>query len=322
MRADRLLSILMLLQAHQTMTARSLAARLEVSERTIHRDMEALSAAGVPVVADRGPGGGWRLTEGYRTDLTGFSGAEVLALFVPRPERLLADLGLDKDAQAAATKLLAALPARHRERAEFFRSRVHIDTTTWREPREVATAFDVLQEAVWRSCRLAARYRRADGETVARLLEPLGLVAKGASWYLVAACEGEVRTYRATRFVEATLLDDPFPRPTGFDLAAFWAHNAAEFVSKLPAFQLIGRASPALLPRLPYVGSFSRVERTEPPAPDGWCRVQVRVQTEEEAVAYALGLAPDFELLEPPALRARVAERAAQALALYGVAAP
>lgn len=318
MRADRLLAILLLLQAKRTMTARALAARLEVSERTIHRDMEALGAAGVPVVADRGPRGGWRLMEGYSTDLTGLSGAEALALFVPRPARLLADLGLAEDAEAAATKLLAALPPRHRERADFFRARVHVDTTTWREPGEVAVAFGVLQEGVWRACRLAVRYRRADGETVARVLEPLGLVAKGAGWYLVARCDGEVRSYRATRFVEAALLDEPFERPAGFDLAAFWARNAAEFVSKLPAFRLVGRASPALQPRLPYVGSFARVERTDPPGADGWCRVQVRVQTEDEAVEYALGLAPEFELLEPLELRARVTERAARALALYG----
>ncbi|MNX65637.1 DNA-binding transcriptional activator FucR [compost metagenome] len=317
MRADRLLSILLLLQGHGRLTTRALAERLEVSERTIHRDLEALSGAGVPVVADRGPKGGWRLLDDYRTELTGLSGAEVLALFPPRPERVMRDLGLDKDAQAAATKLLAALPARHRAGAAFFRERVHIDTTAWREPGETVAAFGVLQEAVWRSRRLAVTYRRADGETVSRVLEPLGLIAKGATWYLAAGCDGEVRSYRAARVVEAVLLDEAFERPRDFDLAGFWAESAATFVSTLPEFRLVGRVSPELLPQLPHVGRYSRVERVEAPEADGWCRVQVRVQTEEEAIAYALGLAPRFELLEPPSLRPRIAEQAARAAVMY-----
>lgn len=279
--------------------------------------MEALSAAGVPVVADRGPGGGWRLLDGYQVDLTGLSGSEVAALFVPQPARVLADLGLDRDAPAAATKLLAALPERHRLSASLFRERVHIDTTAWRETAETVAAFRALQEAVWRSRRLAVTYRRSDGEAVARVLEPLGLVAKGSAWYLAARCEGELRTYRAARFLQATVLDEAFERPKGFDLAAFWARSASEFVSALPAFRLVGRVAPELLPRLPYVGRFSKVERVEQADADGWHRVLVRVQTEDEAIEYALGLAPRFELLEPTALRARLAERARRAAALY-----
>lgn len=317
MRADRLLSILLLLQVHGRLTARRLAERLEVSERTIHRDMEALGAAGVPVVADRGPQGGWRLLEDYRTDLTGLSGPEVLALFAPRPDRVLADLGLDKDAKAAAIKLLAALPERQRRDAAFFGARVHIDTTAWRESSETISAFQTLQEAVWRSRLLAVTYRRADGETVERVLEPLGLIAKGATWYLAARCNRELRSYRAARVVHATLLDEPFDRPADFDLAAFWAQSAAEFVAKLPEFRLVGRVAPDLLPKLPYVGRFSKVERTGPPEADGWHCVHVRVQTEEEAIEYALSLAPRFELLEPAELRPRIAAHAAQAVAVY-----
>jgi predicted DNA-binding transcriptional regulator YafY len=321
-RADRLLSILMLLQARGRMTARALAGALEVSERTIHRDMEALGASGVPVVADRGARGGWRLLEGWRTDLTGLAEDEVRALFVPPPDRILADLGLGGGARAAATKLLAALPAGQRAAAAGFRDRVHVDTSTWREPGETVAAFKLIQDAVWRACRLAVAYRRGDGTAVARTLEPLGLVAKGAAWYVVARCDGELRTYRVDRVTRAEVLDEPFERPAGFDLAAFWAGSTSDFVAKLPEFRLEGRVAPDLLPALPYVGRFSRVEHVDPPGADGWSRVRVRVQTEEEAIAYALGLAPRFELLEPSELRPRVAARARAAAALYDHTSP
>lgn len=317
MRADRLLSILTLLQTYGRQTGRSLAERLEVSVRTIHRDMEALSAAGVPVVAERGPGGGWRLLEGYQADLTGLSGSEVMALFVPPAAEVLAALGLEQDAPLAANKLLATIPPRHRESAASFRERVHIDTSTWRETTETVAAFRVLQEAVWRSRRLGVTYRRADSEVVMRVLEPLGLIAKGATWYLAARCEGELRTYRAARFLQATVLEETFERPSGFDLAAFWAQSVSEFVATLPQFRLVGRVAAELLPRLRYVGQFSKVEHVDAPDADGWSRVQVRVQTEDEAIEYALGLAPRFELLEPVSLRARLAERAQQAAAMY-----
>jgi predicted DNA-binding transcriptional regulator YafY len=317
MRADRLLSILLLMQAHDRLTSRELARRLEVSERTIHRDMEALGAAGVPVVADRGARGGWRLLGGYRTDLTGLSAAEALAVFVPLPDRLLADLGLKREAGAATAKLLAALPERQRADAAIARERLHIDTSTWREPPDAVAAFGTLQEATWRSRRLAVTYRRGDDSVVERTLEPLGLVAKGATWYLVALCDGEARSYRASRFERAELLDEPFERPRDFDLAAFWAGSMADFVATLPTYRLIGRVAPSLLPRLRWAGKFSKLESQDPPGPDGWTRVTVRVQSEDEAVEYALGFGTRFEVLEPVAVRTRVAEEAARTAAFY-----
>jgi predicted DNA-binding transcriptional regulator YafY len=317
MRADRLLSILLLLQVHRRQTTRALAQRLEVSERTIHRDMDALSAAGVPVVADRGAQGGWRLLEAYQTDLTGLTGAEAQALAVPLPDRLLADLGLSQDARAATTKLLAALPSAHREGAAFFRERLLVDTSTWREPGETIAAFGTLQEAVWRARRLAVSYQRGDGTQVERELEPLGLVAKGANWYLVARCDGELRSYRASRFLSATLLDVPFERPKDFDLRAFWADSTSDFVATLPQFRLEGRCAPDLLPRLRWAGKFSKLEQQGPPEPDGWSRVTVRVQTPEEAVEYALGFGPRFEVLAPSDIRRRVAEEAQRTASFY-----
>ena len=187
MRADRLLSILLLLQAHGKVTAPELARRLEVSERTIHRDMDALSAAGVPVYARRGAGGGWVLPEEYRTDCAGLNETEVRALFLAKPSRLLADLGLKHAAEAGSIKLLAALPAGHRRDAEHVRGRVHVDVTGWHRREEAVPLLPAIQAAVLGDRKVSLRYVRGDGSPIARVVDPLGLVAKGSIWYLIAA---------------------------------------------------------------------------------------------------------------------------------------
>src|SRR5215469_4101524 len=235
MRADRLLAILLILQAHGRMTAHELAQRLEVSERTIHRDMEALSTAGVPVVAERGVGGGWRLLEEYRTNLTGLNDAEIQALFLTRPPRLLADLGLDKASEAALIKLLAALPSGARHSAEDARQRIYVDTAGWRRYEEAVPCLPTLQEAIWQERRLRFHYARADDGAVSeRVVDPLALVAKGSVWYLVAAVEGEPRTYRVSRIQSAEVLDEACVRPAGFDIATYWERSSAEFQANIP----------------------------------------------------------------------------------------
>lgn len=183
MRADRLLSILLILQIRGRVTSRQLAERLEVSERTIHRDMEALTAAGVPVYAERGSRGGWRLLEDYRTDLTGLKPGEVQALLVGQPNRLLEDLGLSRASEGAWIKLLASLPALYRREAESVRGRIYIEPRGAAEP---VPHLPTLLEALWRNRKLHTIYRRNDGKISERLLDPLGLVAKGSTWYLVA----------------------------------------------------------------------------------------------------------------------------------------
>src|SRR5689334_16595189 len=190
MRADRLLSIMLLLQVHRRITARELARRLEVSERTIHRDMDALGAAGIPIYAERGVGGGWALAEAYQTNLTGLNEAEIQALFLATPPQLLADLGLRQAADAALIKLLAALPAISRRDAEFARQRIHVDGAGWLRAREAVPFLAAIQEALWQDRKLRLTYQRADDTTVERLVDPLGLVAKSSVWYLVAGVDG------------------------------------------------------------------------------------------------------------------------------------
>jgi len=178
MRADRLISILLLLQSHIRLTGHELATRLEVSQRTIHRDMESLSAAGIPVMAERGAGGGWSLAESYRTNLNGLNLPEIQALFIAAPTHLMNDLGLAHASESALLKLLAALPGdRSRRDAAFMRERIHIDGAGWKQEPELVEWLPALQEALWRECKLLMTYERGDGTVTERLLDPLGLVA-------------------------------------------------------------------------------------------------------------------------------------------------
>src|SRR5580698_7497565 len=210
MRADRLLSILLLLQVRRRVTARDLAKRLEVSERTVLRDMDALSGAGVPVMAERGVGGGWSLVESYHTKLTGLSAAEIQSLFLARPPRLMADLGLKQESDAAMIKLQASLPAGSRQHADFARQRILVDSRGWRDPAESVACLPVLLDALWRARRVRFVYSRVLCEAGERVADPLGLVAKGSTWYLVARVEQHAeapRTYRVSRMREAAILD-------------------------------------------------------------------------------------------------------------------
>jgi predicted DNA-binding transcriptional regulator YafY len=317
MRADRLLSILLTLQVHRRVTARELARRLEVSERTIYRDMDALSGAGIPVLAEQGANGGWMLLDEYRTDLTGLNPAETQALFLTKPAQLLADLGLDKAADAALIKLLAALPAMQRHDAEYARQRILVDAAGWHQTQEDLSALPILQEAVWQECKLRLTYRRNDGVGVERLVDPLGLVAKGSVWYLVAAVEGEIRTYRVSRVQEAIITGEPCARPPDFDLAAYWAESSASFKANLPRYLATVRVAPAIIPRLGFLGRFARVENVGPPEADGWATVSLRFDVEEEACAYVLGFGDQIEVLEPPELRGKVIQLAEQVITFY-----
>ena len=323
MRADRLFTIVLLLQSHRQLTARDLAGRLEVSARTIHRDMEALSGAGIPVVAERGTGGGWSLLGEYRTNLTGLNEAEIQSLFVSKPSRLLADLNLEKAAEGAFLKLLAALPSVYRRGAEHARQRIYVDVTGWNRAEEAVPLLHALQEAIWQERRVCILYGRGECEAASeRRVDPLGLVAKGSVWYFVAALDGDVRSYRVSRVLGVELLDEPCHRPLDFDLAVFWEGSAARFRAHLPEYRARVRARQEIVARMPYAGSFARIEETGKPDEDGWVEVALRFDVEELACEYALGFGTLLEVLEPPALRAKVAAAAQQVVAFYARNAP
>ena len=318
MRADRLISILLLLQIHRCLTANELARRLEVSERTIHRDMEALSSVGVPVVADRGVGGGWRLVGDYRTKLTGLNEAELQSLFLNVPPQLLADLGLEQTSEAALTKLLAEVPGAARRDAEFARQRIYVDVSGWHRAEEAVPMLPVLQQAVWQDRKLKISYQRdPDCEAFERVVDPLGLVAKGSVWYLIAAVENEPRTYRVSRVLAASLLDEASERPAGFDLAAHWQQSAQMFKTQLPRFEATLRVRQEAMRRLYYAVRFARVEETGEADADGWVTVKMRFQLEDEAAEFALSFGNQIEVVEPASVREKVIRLAENVVEFY-----
>ncbi|MEO7000923.1 MAG: YafY family protein [Ktedonobacterales bacterium] len=316
MRADRLLSILLLLQTQRRMTARELSKRLEVSARTIHRDMEALGMAGVPVTAERGSGGGWRLLEEYRTNLTGMNEAEAQALLLGGPSRLLGDLGLRQAAEGGLIKLLAALPGVNRDRVGDIRQRIHIDAAGWRQSSEPTPLLPTLQEAIWSERKLRLGYQR-DGGIAERLVDPLGLVAKGSVWYLVAAVAGEPRTYRVSRIDTVMLLDEPCERPADFDLATFWEHSTAEFTANLPRYQATLRVTAEALRYIRQGGRYARIESESAADADGWITVSMLFEEQHGAREFTLGFGAQAEVIEPPELREQVICEARALLARY-----
>jgi predicted DNA-binding transcriptional regulator YafY len=318
MRADRLLSIVLLLQAHHQLTSRDLASRLEVSERTIHRDMEALSGAGIPVIALRGTHGGWSLLGEYRTNLTGLNEAEIETLFVTKSSKLFADLKLEKAAEGALLKLLAALPASHQRAAERARRRIYVDVGRWGRHEEGVPLLPTLQEAVWSERKLAFSYDRGrECAPAERVCDPLGLVAKGSVWYLVAAVGPDVRTYRVSRMLRAEVLQEPAVIPVDFDLGAYWEASAAAFKSSLPNYTARFRVAPEVFPFLSFAGRFSRVSEPYETDADGWLRVSVGFDVEEMACQFALSFGSKLEVLEPETLRAKVIQAAKETVEFY-----
>ena len=317
MRAQRLLSILMQLQVNRRMTARELARKLEVSERTILRDMEALSSAGVPVVADRGAGGGWSLLAEYETKLTGLSPEEIQSLFLSRMPKLAADLGLQRASEDAWTKLQVALPPAARRQADFMRRRVLIDPRGWRNPGESAASLPVLLDALWRGRQLRFVYEGALHEPGERTVDPQGLVARGSTWYLIANRDSELRTYRVSRIRQPETLDRAANSPADFDIAAYWERSASEFREKLPQYRAVFLVKPPVMRWARYRGW-----RLEEESPEGaLVRIRIRFDAQEEALQFALGFGADVEVVEPFELRAQVREAARATLALYEPAA-
>ncbi|MFD3755695.1 helix-turn-helix transcriptional regulator [Streptomyces sp. NPDC058622] len=313
MRADRLLTLLLLLQNRGHTTAPQLAAELEVSVRTVYRDIEALGASGVPVHADRGPAGGYRLADGYRTRLTGLTDAQAGSLFLagaPGPAR---DLGFGADLAAAQLKLQAALPAALAGRVRHLQDRFHLDAPAWFRDAEPVPHLARIAQAVWDQRVLRTHYRRWSGE-VHRVLRPLGLVVKGGIWYLVAEAEGTVRTYRVARFLAVDTTDDAFERPVGFDLAAYWRRSTGRLTEALHQETAELRLSPRgrkLLPMWFGSAGVRALAEAEPADERGWVRLHLPVESRAVAVGDLLRLGVEAEVLGPPELRRAVAETAA-----------
>lgn len=313
MRADRLLSALLQLQAHGQLSGRELAKRLEVSTRTVHRDMEALSAAGVPVYATRGSNGGWRLDEKWRTQVPGLDEPELRGLFLSQP-RVLGDPSLAAAAERAMGKLLAALPDKLRDKALSIRQRLYVDTITWRPSREDLTALPAVQDAVWSDRRLSFDYLRPGGERTKRIVDPLGLVSKGVVWYLVANTPAGLRTYRVSRMDSIVVLDEASQRPIGFDLATYWKTTIAEFQETMGRFAVIFRMQPRAAQ---WAAKWHPTEFKD--SDSSKVIVEIQFDSEEEAGYLATGFGPLAEVLEPASLRENIKAKIDEMRRLYGM---
>jgi len=321
MRADRLLSLLMLLQARGRMTAPTLARELEVSERTIYRDIDALSAAGVPIYSEAGPGGGYSLLDSYRTNLTGLTEGEVRALFMLSIPQPLADLGVGPELAAALRKLAAALPSSRRADEERVRQRFHLDAAGWEQVEESAPHLATVHQAVWHDRQLHLAYRIGPLSVhVEQTVAPYGLAAKAGVWHLVYAVKGALRVQRVASLLDARLSAESFERPADFDLAAFWRKWCAERDMSQTRYVVIVRVAPSFVAELPvYFGDPVRQQIAEagPPDAEGWLTLRLPFESLEAARARILGFGRGVEVLAPWVLRRSILDYAEQIVALY-----
>ena len=299
---------MLLLQSRGGMTAAELAAELEVSVRTIHRDVDALSGAGVPVYADRGPHGGIRLVDGYRTRLTGLTGDEAEAIFLSGLPGPAAELGLGTVVAAARLKVLASLPGELRTRASRLVERFHLDAAGWFQAGEPVPHLTAISDAVWESRRLRIVYTRATDSVVERILDPLGVVLKGGVWYLVAVADDQTRTYRISRVTDAETLADRFVRPPGFDLATYWTESSAAYEESTPRIEVVVRVDRrGMRDLMSAVGERVVMAADQLSDPEeGWSRLRLRLDWPEEAAGRLLGAGPGLEVVEPPDVRRQV----------------
>jgi predicted DNA-binding transcriptional regulator YafY len=330
MRAARLIKMVLLLQSRPTMTAAELARELEVSERTVTRDAQALSEAGVPVYAERGRAGGYRLIGGYRTRLTGLGRGEAEALFLSGVPGALQEMGLQDVASAARLKVSAALLPSLRDAPRAAAQRFHLDAPAWFREPETPGLLTVIADAVWDDRCVRARYRRDAGERrreVVRELEPYGLVLKAGVWYLCARVReegrggGAFRTYRIDRFVGVENLTDRFSRDEEFDLPGFWAEQAQRFARSILRDEVVLRLSEAGLRGLAHavdpVAARDALAEAGQADGRGWVTLTLRVESQDVAHTQLTALGAEVEVVSPEPLRKRFAEDAARLAELY-----
>jgi predicted DNA-binding transcriptional regulator YafY len=309
-KSSRLVSVLLLLQTRGRKTAAQLAEELEVSVRTVYRDVEALSAAGVPLYGDAGHAGGYRLLDGYRTRLTGLTADEAEALFLAGVPGPADELGLGSVLAAAQLKVRAALPAELRPHADRISGRFHLDAPGWYAEADETPFLAAVADAVWNSRPLRILYRRWRAPTdVERRLEPYGLVLKAGRWYVVAG--PAPRTFRVDQILRLDESGEEFTRPDDFDLAAYWTAYQRDFHDRLYRGEALVRLAPGVtLPRTTEINGSTRK--------DGWILATVPIESVDQAHAEFLRLGSGIEVLEPPELRERIARTVAELAERYG----
>jgi len=314
MRADRLVAILLLLQRREQVTAMEVARELEVSERTARRDLEALGMAGLPITSLQGRNGGWRLVGGGRTDLSGLTASEVRALFLVTGTSSSAT----PEVRAALRKLVRALPEPLRDGAEAATNAVVVDPAGWGETpitRSPPEFLERAQQAVVEGRRALLGYLSREQASTTRVIDPLGLAAKGSSWYLVAGTDAGLRTFRVDRITSWALTGEPVRRPDGFDLAEAWKLIAADIDEKRTPVHARLLAAPEAVPSCRY--QFGHRVRIGPPSADGRVEVEVRGQHVRGLAGEVAMLGGRVEVIEPDDVRAELARLGAELSALY-----
>jgi predicted DNA-binding transcriptional regulator YafY len=317
MRSSRLLSILILLQLRVRLTAEALAEEFEVSVRTIYRDIDALSAAGIPVYGDRGPGGGFQLLDGYRTRLTGLASDEAEAMLMIGMPGPAAALGLGAAANRAKGKLLAALTPQGSIDADRISGRFHLDPVDWYRAAEPARHLPALARAILDQLSIMMCYNSWAGIRD-RVVDPLGLVLKSGSWYIVGSISGDIRTYKVANVITLTVQRDKFERPPNFDLASHWANQIARFELELRPEIATILASPIGLKRLSALGAYAAraVSEANPADPQGWSELKLPFENIEQAALALLGIGPEIKAIAPIKLRQRIQCLAREILSL------
>ncbi|WP_425955602.1 helix-turn-helix transcriptional regulator [Xylanimonas sp. McL0601] len=322
MRASRLVTLLLLLQNRGRMTAAELAAELEVSVRTIYRDVESLAAAGIPVYGEPGHDGGYALVDGYRTRLTGLTAQEAEALFLAGLPGPAAELGLGSVLTAAELKLEAALPDELRRQARRIRERFHLDAPGWYQEADDVPHLPAVAAAVWQQRALQVRYRGWYApEPVERRLEPYGIVLKAGRWYAVAHAGGDSpRIYRISQILDLHALDDEFAVPSDFDLTTYWQSHTEQLQGRLWRGRAQILISPAGVDRLREFGAqtvIDAVEAGEDEHPGGWRRASIPIETLTHAEGELLRLGAHVKVVGPPELRERISATARALAAFY-----
>jgi len=317
MRSSRLLEMVLLLQAKNPRPARELATALEVSERTVFRDVDALSAAGVPIYATRGVRGGICLVEGYRRAISELDEDEIRALYVDGNDPL-ADLGFGAPLKRAREKLAAGLSERQRHVAEKARARIRIDQRRWGQDEVPTAILSVVRRGVWDDRRLEIAYRDRTGKRTSRRIDPLGLVSKSGIWYVIARSGAEYRSFRADRIVSAELLGERFERPANFDLDAYWSQSTQQYAATIAYFPVTVRVANASLDE---ITAYWRTASVEPDG-DDFSLVRFDFPSRSAAVHQLIAWCDLATVVEPPDVVDDVLGLARTAIARYQPLAP
>jgi predicted DNA-binding transcriptional regulator YafY len=311
------MNILILLQNRGKITTGELAEELEVSERTIQRDMDALTTAGVPVMAERGKAGGWRLYDDFKTKLSGLNKEDIRSLFVFPSKTLLEDLGLGTGLDTRE-KLLSALTGPFQEEAQNIRDRIYLDVEGWKENgRKKDDVLPHILNAVFEDRRIRLDYEKMNGDIINRNVDPLGLVAKKDNWYLIASHEGQFRSYRVSRVISVQLLDEVFDRPADFNLEEYWNLVKKEFVSSLPTYEVEVEISADIAKRIHFsAGKFMKVVKA-PIKKGERMRAVLHFQSEQEAVEFILGFGTKMTIIKPKKLIKKIVAEAVSVISYY-----